>query len=386
MNLIKISYKPYQKNKNRGDDTYWCRVRESGKTPMDVNLHTKSKAQAEAFCLLRTREVELYNAQILANEEPDPSKLLRRDSRLIAQKGTSKAVSIQTEALVEWELELRRTGHREKSIAVYTRALSVIAPKDALVTDMTEDNFRKWLTQFDNLSSATRKNYSVTLREFTKFCSARYGLDYRLIDRIPRTKVQHVEKGFWTMQQMAAIINAVQCKDDEQTETYKAFFWTLATVGSRCSETRELLWSDLSGNVITFRAENTKTNVTRRCPVDWRIVQMLNRLPRTGEHIFERLPPSQASWHHVLQRAIKASKMPKGNLHQFRRSISAIMYKTTSNIKMTAQYLGHSETTSLRFYQMSRQADELKELVDKTFEHEILIPNAMDELIKAGLI
>ena len=53
---------------------------------------------------------------------------------------------------------------------------------------------------------------------------------------------------------------------------------------------------------------------------------------------------------------------------------------------MTAQYLGHSETTSLKFYQMSRQADELKELVDKTFEHEILIPDQMDELIKAGLV
>lgn len=62
------------------------------------------------------------------------------------------------------------------------------------------------------------------------------------------------------------------------------------------------------------------------------------------------------------------------------------MYKNTSNIKMTAQYLGHSETTSLKFYQMSRQADELKELVDKTFEHEILIPDQMDELIKAGLV
>ena len=74
---------------------------------MDVNLHTKVKAQAEAFIMLRKHEVELYNAQILAGEPADPSKLLRRGCPAQAVSSPSKPVSTLRVCLDQWEADLR---------------------------------------------------------------------------------------------------------------------------------------------------------------------------------------------------------------------------------------------------------------------------------------
>ena len=96
MNTLKISYTVWAKH---GDNLY-CRVRQRGEKPLDVNLHTKDRAQADAFVRLRQKELELYNSYILAGEpvpEDVARKLLRRGTPEIQQKGPSKSsVSLAT--------------------------------------------------------------------------------------------------------------------------------------------------------------------------------------------------------------------------------------------------------------------------------------------------
>lgn len=385
---LKISYSAYQKHKDRGDATWFCRVRERGVSPVDVNLHTKSKAQADAYVMLRKSELQLYNAKVLTGEatEDDLRKLVRRNSPAIAQKGTSETVLTLRVCLDAWEAELRRTGKRETTVSAYMRALKVIAPKDGLLADMTEDNMRKWLAAFDGLKANTRKFYSVALREFTKFCCRQYKLDRDLVDSFNFVKVEQVEKPYWTLIQIYHIIEAVECRDKVREKVMKAYLWTLATTGARQGEAYALRWSDLSDdNVLTFRAETTKTNKTRRVPLDWRIARLLRRLPKEGELIFQCLPNSQAGRFSILRKAIKKSGMPMGGLHTMRHSASMQIYRKTEDIKAAAQILGHSEAVAIQTYQASRQADQLREAVDKTFEGENMLPSPIDELVEAGL-
>lgn len=389
---LKISYAAYQKHKDRNDDTWFCRVRERGVSALDINLHTKVKAQADAYVMLRRSELQLYNAKVLTGEatEEDLRKLVRRNSPVIAQKGTSEAVLALRVCLDAWEAELRRCGRREKTVAAYMRALKVIAPSGALLVDMTEDNMRKWLAAFDHLKANTRKFYSVALREFTKFCCKEYKLDRNLVDSFNFVKVQHVDRPHWTMQQMAHVINSVECRDKVQEKVYKAYYWVMATCGSRQGETYELLWSDLKFSdpvsaCLTFRAENTKNNQTRIVPLDWRISRLLSRLPHEGPRMFQCLPRSQAARYRVLTKAVEKSGEPKGNLHTFRHSVSYVLYKSSEDIKATAQLLGHSPQTSLFYYQASRQEEQLREVVDKAYEGETMMPSPIDELIDADL-
>lgn len=113
---------------------------------------------------------------------------------------------------------------------------------------------------------------------------------------------------------------------------------------------------------------------------------MLYRMPKEGDLVFSAIPNSQAGRFSILAKAIKKSGMPVGGLHTFRHSASMYLYAHCQDLKAVSQLLGHSPETAMKYYQASRQADELRAMVDSAYAEENMIPNAMDELIKAGLV
>jgi integrase len=353
---------------------------------MDVNLHTTDKAKAETYVKLRRAELEIFNSYILAGE-PVPAevekKLLRRGGMYTEQK---VAVPVLRTCLDQFEKELRRSGKRERTIETYLKSIRCTVPLDLTVADFTRNNVRDWMSAHDNCKTSTRKSYSVATREFAKYLINNYDLDPRILNDWPMVNVQQEEKGYWTLAQMYHIIEAIKCVDKKCEEAMKVFCWVMATCGSRQGETGMLRWSDFHDGTLTFRAETTKNNVTRRVPLDMRVAEMLLRLPRTGNLIFHDIPDSQAGRYAIVAKAVKRAKAPHGGLHTFRHSASMLHYSKCRDIKAVAQLLGHGESVALKYYQAARQAEELQHVVDKTFSDETMIPNTMDELVKAGLV
>lgn len=62
------------------------------------------------------------------------------------------------------------------------------------------------------------------------------------------------------------------------------------------------------------------------------------------------------------------------------------LYAHCNDIKAVAQILGQNPETSMVYYVKARQAEELKTTIESAYSGETMIPNAMDDLIKAGLI
>lgn len=384
MDTLKISYTIWKKHGNN----LYCRVRQAGVKPLDINLHTTDNVVAETFVKLRRSELELYNRYVLAGEavpEDVANKLLRRGSS-VAEKSRGIPAVTTMKAMEEWELHLRRIGKREATISSYLKNVRLTLPSDDPVSAYTSRYLQNCIAKHDHLKPASRKMYSVCTREFCKFCISEYGLDSRIIDNWQFVKVDTVEKPAWTMQQMYKIIENVKCVDKECEEQFKAYLWILATCGSRQGETGELRWADLSGNVLTFRAETTKSGKTRKVPLDMRIADMLRRLPHKGAKIFPDIPPSQPGRFAILSKAVKRAEVPHGGLHTFRHSCARILYKKCNDIKAVATMLGHSPEISLLYYQSARQADELRSVVDSAFNEEILLPSPIDSLIESGLM
>lgn len=387
--MLKVKYTVWQKNRNRGDLTYWCRVRESGQKPRDVNLHTKDKVKAEAYIRVRQQELELYNSYELAGEDVPTSvasKVLRRNTPVAGSERPCTAVVTRTALIDEFEKDLRRRGCRERTIEQYTKSVARVLPSTATLAEFSRSQIRDWLSAYNHLKTATRKSYSVALRELCKFLTIKYDCDRRILDDWPITKVESSEKGFWTMQQINKIIEHVECKDNDVEKCYKAYFWFMATTGARQGEAGLVEWRDINDNVVTFRAETTKTNKTRRVPLEWRIADMLARLPHDSKLVFARIAKGQAGRYAVLARAVKAAGVPHGGLHTFRHSASMYLYSHIDDIKAVSQILGHSASTALQYYQASRQSDQLRELVDKSYEAQNLLPDPMDNLLENDLI
>ena len=386
--MLKISYSLWQKNKNRGDTTYWCRVRERGHSPLDINLHTKVKAQAEAFVLLRKHELELYNAQVLAGEPADGSKLLRRGMPTVQQKGTSKPVSTLRVCLDSWEADLSRRSFSNRTIRTYTtNVMYVLKELNLSVTTLTPETVRRQMTEHDDIKASTRRCYFMAYKEFLRYCIKNYGVPVETLEEIPKIHQTQTDRPYWTVQEVRRIIDNVHCKSQLVEDSYKAWFWFLFTTGCRQFEGGALEWDDISNDgIVTFRASTTKGNLMRRVPLEWRILEMISKLPRKSKLVFHFIHSTQPMRFHVLAKAIKAAGVKPGGLHTFRHSCSMLMYKATTDIKATAEMLGHSPATALKFYQASRSPDQLREIVNKTFEDQNLLPSPLDRLIDEDLL
>jgi len=383
MKQRRISVCCYKKNAGKlAHPQYYARVREDGHT-RDIPLHTEDKGVAETWVALRRDEIKRFNQYLLVGEVPPAGLLDKLDNKVTTDSG--KVVTYQR-GLEEWEAHMRRRGLRETTIGSYIRAYRVTVPKDAQITSLDHATVTKWLSRHDKLKSATRKLYSCALREFVRFGCSEYGWDRTILDDWPMVIVESATKGAWTMQQMAAIINNVRCRDPEVEESFKAYCWVMATVGSRQGETAELRWADYSEGRLTFRAETTKSRKSRTVPLDQRICRLLDRLPRKNQYIFADLPKTQPGRYEVLSRAVKRAGVPAGGLHTFRHSCARILYAKCTDITLVASMLGHSPAVSMKFYSEARKPEQLQELVNDTFQSEILLPDAWDDLVKNGLV
>lgn len=383
MEPLKISLCVYLKNPDRPSPSYYARMRMDGRTT-DIPLQTKDRAVAETWVRLRKDEIRRYNDYCLVGEEP-PEDLLRK-LPILGQKHVQKPRLTLRGCYESWELEMRRRGMREKSIEGYLKDIRLTVPLDEPLTAFTRDNARLWLSKHDHLMANTRKHHSVALHEFAKYLVEYHGLDFRVAQNWPKVKVVTVERGFWRMNEIYHIIEAVSCLDQRRTEQFKVYLWIMATAGSRQGETYALRWSDYRDGCLTFRAETTKNNRTRVVPLDMRVCAMLERIRHGGTQIFDALPRSQAGRYDILERAVKASGMPAGGLHKMRHSSCMYLYAHCQDIKAVAQLAGHSPETSMSYYIKSREADELREVVDKAYGSELMIPDSMDRLIEDGLV
>lgn len=382
---LKIGYSIWQKHKKRGDLTWYCRVRERGTAPMDVCLHTDSKAQAEAFLMLRKNELMIYNAKVLSGEDADLSNLLRRSTAKIVQKGPVQPVSIR-EAMDAWELHLRRTGRRETTISTYMRALRNILDGSLPVTAVTDKFLRDTLTKKDGCKSATRKMYSVTLRELVKFLVKEYGLNRDLVDSFEFVKVQQEEKGYWSMNEIRRMVDCIKCRDEVTTNMYKAWVWLQAVCGCRQGEASKIEWSDLQGRNLTLKAQNTKSGKTRTVPIPISVSELIYHLPRVNNYVFPYLGRTQSVRYAVIAKAVKKAGIPHGGLHTLRHSASMYLYSKIQDIKLVSQILGHSETTALKYYQKTREAENVVDAVDEAYSYNQDIPSTLDWMIEHDLI
>lgn len=389
MDPIKVSLCVYLKNPNRPNASYYARMRKDGRTT-DIPLKTKDRAVAETWVHLRRDEIRRYNEYILVGETP-PADLLQKipiGTSPVAQKGPSKPVSTLRVCLDSWEADLRRRSFSNRTIRTYTTNVSyVLKDLGVSVSTLTPETVRRQMTEHDDIKASTRRCYFMAYKEFLRYCIRHYGISVETLEEIPKIHQTQTDRPYWTVQEVRRIIDNVHCKSKLVEDSYKAWFWFLFTTGCRQFEGGAVTWDDISNDgLVTFRASTTKGNIMRRVPLDWRILDMINRLPRKSKLVFHYIHTTQPMRFHVLSQAIKAAGVKHGGLHTLRHSCSYLMYKMTTDIKATAEMLGHSPATALKFYQASRSPDQLREIVNKTFEDQNLLPSPMDRLIDEDLI
>lgn len=347
--MVNTTYILVRKNRKRKNSPWYLRERKDGKLK-DILLGTdKAKAEVELM------KVQLRQRELEASGEPGNPL----DALAIEQKRASEPLGSIGGVLERWEAKRRLEGFREQSIATYGRALRNMLG-DVPVSSLDEALVARVMDSTRHLKGSTRHNYAAALKNLFRFLKRP-----DLVESVPSVQPEESEHNWWSRLDMQNIIAAVSCKSPVRELQFREYLEVMATVGSRQGETGLLRWKDLDSNgILTFQGAITKSRKTRRVPLPLALQATLEaRRGEPGELIFGAIPKDQQGRYALLRRALKKVGL-KGCLHDFRRSVSMILYRKGNNIKDVAELLGHSAQVALKFYQQAKSPEDLRELVE----------------------
>lgn len=347
--MQKSNYTLIQKNKTRNDPPWYIRERAGGKVRDVMVGHDKAKAELELM-KVQVRYRELKSAGI----DGDPMEVLSEKQKQAAEPLGSIGGIIE-----QWEAARRLEGFREQSLSTYGRALMKLLG-DIPIGSLDEARISKVIGNTRHLKGSTRHNYVAAMKNLFKYMKRN-----DLVECLPTIQPEESEHHWWTQDEMRRIISAVSCNDPVRELQFMEYLEVLASVGSRQGETAALKWSDLDPNgIITFQGRITKSRKTRRVPLPFALQASLEaRRGEPGELIFGAIPRDQQGRYALLARALKKVGL-KGCLHDFRRSVSMILYRKGNNLKDVAELLGHSPQVALKFYQQAKSPEDLRGLVE----------------------
>jgi integrase len=135
---------------------------------------------------------------------------------------------------------------------------------------------------------------------------------------------------------------------------------TLKETGARISEAVKLKWIDLSTEQKTLNITPSKNSNPRLLPISDKLLNMINRLPHTREHIFAQaingLRTSYDAQRKVTSQKLQSPRILKISFHTFRHWKGTMEYHKTKDIMHVKQVLGHKNINNTMIYINIEQA------------------------------
>ena len=134
---------------------------------------------------------------------------------------------------------------------------------------------------------------------------------------------------------------------------YKPFALCLYTTGMRLGEVRELQWDrvDRKAGFIRLKADDTKTSKARKIPIDPRLEEVLQILPRSlSGYVFTRKGSKLNNVHYCHNKICGDAEIQDFRIHDFRHTAVKNWVDSGANIFTVQAASGHKTLDMLRRY------------------------------------
>jgi integrase len=234
--------------------------------------------------------------------------------RVRAHFGDWKAAEVSSEAVASWQLELRDEEYR----------------------DATINRFCQILGQSFNLAIERKHLASGPV-----------------VKRL--SEVGNERKGFFTEAEIRSVIRHLP-------EYLKDFVLFAYITGMRRGEVQSLRWSDVHGDVITLRPENSKNSESRTIPLDGELDEVIERRRtarkveakdgslRLAEHIFHLKGQPIASFRVAWATACKFAGVEGRLFHDLRRCAARNLLASGVPQAVAMKITGHKTDSMFRRY------------------------------------
>jgi integrase len=259
-------------------------------------------------------------------------------------------------------------GLSPKTIKLYDctiRAFSASLGRPALLEDITRENVAGYLRRLIELE---RRPATVNKERCQLLALARFARDEGLLAKVPNIKpVPEPERVpvSLTVEQVCRLKRATCILSEPERSYFRALISIQYATGERVGAVAALQWSDIDGDIVTFRAETRKggrkSNVRR---LSEGCLRELARLPRNGPNVFP-WRTGDTVIHTRAKRLFEAAGInrPKGRSMHLLRSTHATLTRQMGGDATEA--LGHaSERTTRKHYIDPRFSREFPRLPD----------------------
>lgn len=139
----------------------------------------------------------------------------------------------------------------------------------------------------------------------------------------------------------------------EAPDWYRPFALCLYTTGMRLGEVRELQWDrvDRKAGFIRLKAYDTKTSKARKIPIDPRLEEVFQTLPRSlSGYVFTRKGKKLNNVHYCHGKICREAEIRDFRIHDFRHTAVKNWVDSGANIFTVQAASGHKTLDMLRRY------------------------------------
>lgn len=338
------TYTIVQRAKYRGDQTWYLRTCENGKTTYR-SLGTDRKKEAQAF-------LDRMNARRFMPDLP----------------GTGDA---RMDEIVSGWLEKMRSEHGTYSptfvayrfrIAHFARFCSERRiERYSDMTPLQAERFAEYVS--DRVAPKTAREILKLARNCVSWAIDAYNLPGRDVFRGTKTpKVRKTRVEFWTWEQIRAILS------NAPNDGARALWGLMAYAGLRWSEARNLKIGDLGGDTLTV--VEGKGGKTAELPVSSVLRPLLDASicgRKEGLVVPKKAVPMRSDKAmKYLQRAVDAAGIPGGHVshHRLRHSFASELLRNGVNPRTVQELMRHSSIDTLFDHYAHVLRSDLKDAVE----------------------
>jgi integrase len=117
----------------------------------------------------------------------------------------------------------------------------------------------------------------------------------------------------------------------------------LVMTGCRLNEARQLMWSDIQGDIWIKRAATTKARRTHSVPLLPHALALISRQRRRGAYVFSRADGKPiGSVQKVWETARRRAGFPDLRIHDLRHTVASLAIQGGVPLSIVGKMLGHS--------------------------------------------
>ncbi len=244
--------------------------------------------------------------------------------------------------LINFAIDMKQNGKAEATISSRTRILRQLAK----MADLRDpEQVKTTLSTRQTWNKRTRRRVAETYDAFLKFLGIKWTRPrYIPEDRLPFIPTE-------------AEIDQLIASCGSHTAT---LLQTLKETGIRISEATFLKWTDLSSEQKTLNITPAKGSNPRLLRISDKLLNMLNRIPRTNETIFSTniagLRTTFTKSRKLAAKKLENPRILRISFHTFRHWKATMEYHKTKDIIHVKQILGHKSINNTMIYINIEQA------------------------------